>query len=260
MKSLVYTLLFFTAINFKLHAQTMSQMFGNTVAFAPVAGRPGENVTAQLTGGNYFQKQNIENNNNIGLPGYTSNDAVDENAYFSKEWVKGSVTATDHNTYGSDLVFMYDKISGNLYFRKPDSAIVMQADMDKIVLFYLFTDKPHVFVKSDYFPGADKNHFYEVLVLNDNKYSLFKFTRRVYETSSDNKARQALTEDMTSGSYQDKTSYFLYSNSSLKEVELRKNNFLNAMDADKDKVEQYIHTHKGNFNEEYVAKMLVDLN
>ncbi|MBV9963063.1 MAG: hypothetical protein JO072_12520 [Parafilimonas sp.] len=257
MKSLVYSLLLFIGINHDLQAQTMSQSFGTTSVSLP---GQSANTTVMLTGGNYFQKQNLENNNNIGLPGYTAQDEIDNDAYLSKDWVKGSVTATDRNIYGADLVFMYDKINGNLYFRKPDSAVVMQADMDKIISFNLLTDKPHVFIKSDFFAGADKNKFYEVLVLNDKNYSLFKFTKREYQQSNDNKAAQAITQSLTSGAYQDKTTYFLYYNSVLKPVELRKAAFLDAMVIKKDKADLYCQNHKGKFNEDYVIKMLNEIN
>src|SRR5436189_4240503 len=153
MKSCI-SLLFAIGLYFNLQAQTMSQSFGTVGTYVDVSTNPHEHLTAQ-SGGNFFQKRNIENNNDLGLPSYAST-AENVDAYYTKDWVKGSVTTTDHITYDSNLVFMYDKINSKLYFRNPDSSTVMEADITKIISFSLITDKPYLFVKSDFFKGAEK--------------------------------------------------------------------------------------------------------
>ena len=107
---------------------------------------------------------------------------------------------------------------------------------------------------------SNKFHEYKNYFRIINKYSLFKSVKREYERPSTNTAAMALTQTESTGHYEDKTVYFLYHNGNLKEVRLKRKEFLEAVDDDRDKMEVYMKTHNGNFNETYIVKMLVELN
>ena len=108
------------------------------------------------------------------LPSYGLNSEGASNTYFSKDWVKGSVTTTDNQTYSEGLVFMFDKVGRQLYFKNVDSATVMQADMSKVSLFSLITDKQHIFIKGDLLNKDFSGEIFEMLVLDEKKFSLLK--------------------------------------------------------------------------------------
>ena len=99
-----------------------------------------------------------------------------------------------------------------------------------------------------------------MLVLDEKKYSLFKLTRTEFQHTQTSAASQAMTESISPGKYVDNATYFLYANSVLQPVELKKKNFVKAMNADVDKAQKYVDENKGNFNESYVIQMLNTLN
>lgn len=224
-----------------------------------------QGINAQVTGGNAFQTQNIYtgyavSGNDVVLPVYKGSSDVQGSPFFSKDWVKGSVTTTDKNTYSDKLEFMYDKTDNTLYVKNIDSNKILKADISKISSFSLITDKQHTFVKGDLVNKDYTGKFFEVLVLDEKKYSLFKLTRTEFQHTQTSAASQAMTESISSGKYVDNATYFLYANSVLQPVELKKKNFVKAMNADVDKAQKYVDENKGNFNESYVIQMLNTLN
>ncbi len=238
-------------------SQTMSQSFGNNMV--SVAGATAFE-TIQLTGGNYFQKTGLVNNNDVMLPSYGLNGEGADNTYFSKDWVKGSVTTTDRQTYSDGMVFMFDKVGRQLYFKKVDSATIMEADMSKVSLFSLVTDKQHIFIKGDLLNKDFNGEIFEILVLDEKRFSLLKSIINVYQQPSGNSAAQAMTQTQTPGKYVDKPVYYIYGNNSLQQIELRKKSFFKALGPDELKAEAYTQNHHGNFNEEYAINLIAFLN
>jgi hypothetical protein len=221
-------------------------------------------VTAKAQ--NAFQVQNVYtgyavNGNDIVIPTFNAITDLSSNQYFSKKWLTGSVTTTDKNTFGDRLVFMYDKVNNNLYFKNADSDKIYRADMAKVSSFDLVKDnKEHIFIKGDFVNSDYSGKFFEVLILNENKYSLFKLTQTEFQHSQTSAASQAMTESISPGSYVDKATYFLYANHTLTPVELKKKNFAEGLGFNAEKAEDYIKSNKGSFNESYVIAMLNDIN
>lgn len=253
----IFIIVLFAACSSFLQAQTMSQSFGNTSVSIP-GSTPFE--TIQLTGGNYFQKANLVNNNDVMLPSYKVNGEDAYNTYFSKDWVKGSVTTTDNQTYSEGLVFKFDKVNRQLYFKKIDSETIMQAEMSKVSLFSLITDKQYIFIKGDLLSNQHKGEIFEILVLDEKKFSLLKYILSVYQQPMENSAAQAMTQTKTTGKYVDVPVYYIYNNSSLQQVDLKKKSFLKALNPDELKAQSYIQSHNGNFNEVYAINLLNYIN
>ena len=225
-----------------------------------------ENASAQSSGGNSFQSQSpytgrLVNGFDVLLPTYNSGSDVGGKPYFSKDWVKGSVKTIKNEEFSNKLLFMYDKVGGKLFFKNEDSATIMEADGGMIYSFTLITDKPHVFMRADLFNSDYTGKFFEALVFNDKKYSLLKYTATNFEQATTSKASQAMTQTLSNGRYVDKETYFLFFNSTLQPVELKKKAFPKALNnADYDKAEAYIKMNNGNFNESYASKLLETLN
>jgi hypothetical protein len=201
------------------------------------------------------------NSNIFVLPSYAKNGNVDGNPYFSKDWIQGSVTTKDNQAFGQGLVFMYSKVDGRLFFKKTDSAVIMQADPSKISTFTLITDKPHTFIHGDFFSADYRDKFFEVLVLNEKKYSLVKLTTASFVENSGAATAQSMTHtDDLGGSYTDKVKYYIFKNGQQTPVDLKKKSFQNALSADKDKVEKYFKEHSGNFNEAAAVSLITEIN
>jgi len=211
----------------------------------------------------YTGKIVTSNGNDVMLPSYAQGDKdVQGSSYFSKDWVKGSVTLSNTKVFSDDAyVFMFDKVDESLYFKKADSPVTMQADVNKLIAFTLFTDRPHTFMKAAYF-GSRETEFFEVLLLDEKKYSLVKSVKTSLEESHASKGAQAMTQTLTSSvSYLDEVKYFIFQQGKLTEVALKRKKIADAFPAgDAQKVEAYLKEHGGNLNEEYAVDMLKDLN
>jgi len=224
-----------------------------------------QNVIAQVTGGNAFQTQSIYtgyavSGNDVVLPVTISSSAYGGKPYFSKNWVSGSVTTTDKNTFSDGLVFLYDKVNGVLYFKNKDSNTIMKADMSKISSFALVTDKSHIFINGNLISKDYNGKFFEVLLLDEKHYSFFKLTETALEHNETSKASQAMTQDISAGSYVDTDKYFVFVDGNLQQVELKRKSFPEVLGKDEDKAENYIKSKNGNFNETYVVNMLTAIN
>ena len=223
-------------------------------------------IFSQSLGGNAFQAQSIYtgyavSGNDVVLPVYKGGGEIGGNPYFNKDWTKGSVKTTDNNEFSKKLLFMYDKVAGKLYFKNTDSNVIMEADADKIYSFTLITDKPHVFMRGEFFSPDYKGKFLEVLLYDMNKYSFLKYTATSFEEPVTSKASQAMTQAISYGKYVDNTTWFIYYNNLLQPVELKKKSFPKAFEGDvQAKVEAYIKNNSGNFNESYIINMLGDIN
>lgn len=239
-----------------MQAQTMSQSFGNTSVY--VSGSTAfEKI--QLTGGNYFQKANLINSNDIMLPSYGFNGEGADNTYLSKDWVKGSVTK-DNQTYSEGLVFMFDKVNRQLFFKQNNSADIMQADMSKVSVFSLVTDKQHIFIKGDLLNKDYTGEIFEIMLLNEKKFSLLKSILSVYEQPSGNSAAQAMTQTTSPGKYADHSIYYIYSNNILQQTDLKKKSLLKVLAPYELKAQSYMKNHKENVDEPYVIELLNFIN
>jgi len=197
--------------------------------------------------------------NNSDLPAYSKGN-VDGNPYFTRDWVKGSFTTKDNKVFDQDLVFLYSKVDGRLFFKRTDSPVVMQADAAKILSFTLITDKPHVFMRSDVFSSDYTGKFYEVLVREEKKYSFLKLTTAEFEENTTGAASQVMTVSSSAGSYSDKVKYYIVKDGKLNQVNLKKKSFENCLADEKDKTEKYFKEHSGNFNEDAAISLVTELN
>jgi hypothetical protein len=214
-----------------------------------------------ITQGNVFQNNTvIVGTVRSSLPTYKENGEYEGNPFFSKDWVKGSVKTTDNQEFSNKLLFMYDKFTGYLYLKKQDSDTTMVDDKSKIYSFSLVTDKPHIFIRSELFSADYPGKFFEVLVLDDKRYSLLKYTEAVYEKPRTAKAAEK-TVTIAPGRFTDNVTYFISFNKVLQPVELKKKSFVKSLDPnDAAKAEAYIKNNYGDFDESYIINMLDDIN
>ena len=209
----------------------------------------------------YTGKTVTVNGNDVMLPAYASTvDQFKGSNYFSKEWVEGSVTTADNNVFSKDLLFMYDKMNNELYYKKRDSQVTWKVDLTKVSGFSLSTDKPHIFMKADYFNKDYTGQYFEVLLLDEKKYSLVKFVKVTYEQNIESKGAQAMNASFSSGKYVDNVKYFLFKDGVSTEVTLKKKRFEEALGADSQKADAYFKDHGGSFNEQAAVSVLTEVN
>ncbi len=248
-------ILFFAANYSCLFAQQTVASSGN-IDILPTGQSPF--LSMQLVGSNYLGKTNLVISDYNALPTYSVDGVNAANVYFSNDWVKGSVSTIDNKTYSEGLVFMLDKVHHQLYFKKVDSSIIMQTDMSKVSVFSLITDKQHIFIKGDLLRKNLSGNIFEVLILDEKKFSFLKSVSSVYEEMSGNPIAQAMTQ--STGKYVDKPVYYIYNDTLLKKIQLKKKSFAKALGSDESKAELYMQNHQGKFNEAYAINLIMYLN
>ena len=201
------------------------------------------------------------NGNDVMLPSYSQTaDKFEGSSYFSKEWAEGSVTTTDHTVFGQNLLFMYDKVNSSLFYKKRDSAVIWKMDLPKVSAFSLNTDKPHIFMKADYFNKDYAGQYFEVLLLDEKKYSLLKSVKTSYEQNAASKGAQAMNASFSDGRYVDEVKYFVFKDGIATEIVLKKKKFQEALGADSQKAEAYFKDHSVSFNEQAAVSVLTEIN
>ena len=201
------------------------------------------------------------NGNDVMLPAYaTTKDKFEGSTYFSKEWAAGSVTTTDNTVFGASLLFMYDKMNNELYYKKRDSQTTWKVDLTKVSGFSIQTERPHIFMRADYFNKDYTGQYFEVLLLDEKKYSLLKYMKVTYEENISSKGSQAMNQNFSTGRYVDNVKYFLFKDGISTEVTLKKKRFEEALGADSQKAQAYFKDHGGSFNEPAAVSLIAEVN
>jgi len=225
-------------------------------------------LSAQVQAQNSFQSGSpytgttvTVNGNDVMLPAYAATkDKFEGSTYFSKEWVAGSVTTTDNTVFSANILFMYDKMNNELYYKKRDSQTTWKVDLTKVSGFSLQTDRPHIFMRADYFNKDYTGQYFEVLLLDEKKYSLLKYMKVTYEENISSKGSQAMNQNFSTGKYVDNIKYFLFKDGISTEVTLKKKRFEEALGADSEKAQAYFKDHGGSFNEQAAVSLIAEVN
>jgi hypothetical protein len=190
-----------------------------------------------------------------GLQSFSSKQVRGSQFYFPS-WSGGSLTVDSNEVTASNYLFLYDKVRQELFMQPKDSAVVLQADKGRIRGFSLVSNGTHNFeVASNYNPD-DKTDFFEVLIKNDNSYTLLKLVKTKFVKFDPTDMMRVKSGD-TYDEFQDDISYFVsYKHELPKPVKLNDNSMKKALAADKSKVDSYINE---NYNSERNESFLVGL-
>jgi len=197
------------------------------------------------------------------LQSFSSKDVKGSQFYFPA-WSAGALITAANETMAGDYLFLFDKVRQVLFMKPKDSAVVLEADKDKIKGFRLNQNGTHMFEKaSDYTPD-DHTDFYEVLVKNDSGYTLLKQVKTKFvKFDAGNMANMAKIRDgETADEFQDEVSYYVsYKHGVPQAIKPKDNSIKKVLANEKGKVTTYLDSNAdAERNESFLNGLIDSLN
>ncbi len=172
------------------------------------------------------------------------------------------MTTIRKEVYGDDLQFIYDKVRQELFVRKTDAEPVLLTNKDEIKSFVLTGENTaqYNFINSKYFSDERPEVFYQVLVYDSSKLSLFKYIKTSLVTANPNdmmKQREGEVYD----EFVDKIIYYLeMGKDGFKTVQLKLKSIRNVLNEYNINADAYLNSHPGQLDEKYLIEMIRSLN
>jgi|GEM_PF-1135654 hypothetical protein len=182
--------------------------------------------------------------------------------FFLSDWTKGEVITIRKEVYGDDLQFVYDKVRQELFVRKKDAEPVLLANKDEIKSFSL-TDENRTqynFINSKYFSDERPEVFYQVLVYDSSKLSLYKYIKTTFVRGNPNDMMKQ-KEGAVYDEFVDKIIYYLeMDKGELKPVQLKSKSIRKVLDELHINAYAYLSSHPEQPDENYLIEMIRSLN
>jgi hypothetical protein len=192
---------------------------------------------------------------------YTSSQ-VNGSQFFLSEWSRGEVVTIRKEVFNENLQFIYDKVRQEIFIRKKDSALILLANKDEIQSFSLKDDKGNQFhfVNSKLFTDERPEVYYQVLVYDSSKLSLLKYIKTTF-VKADYHDMMKVKEGEVYDAFVDKYIYYLLkADGALQSVELKTKAVKKVFGELNISFQNYMSTHYGPVNEEYLIDMVKQLN
>jgi hypothetical protein len=190
-----------------------------------------------------------------------SSGQVDGSQFFLPEWQRGEVVMNDNEVFSSELLFIYDKVRQELFIRQKDSSFLIQGSKEDIYRFSLRVDGRHYnFINSARFSETRPEVYYEVLVEDSAGLSFLKYTKASF-VAADKTDMMKMREGAVSDAYVDKITYYIVKGKNEpKPVQLKMKSVKQVMSELGVNPDDYIKSHPGSANEEWLAEMVRQLN
>jgi hypothetical protein len=187
---------------------------------------------------------------------------VKGNPFFLTDWSKGEVVTTRREVYGDDLQFVYDKVRQELFVRKKDAEPILLTNKDEIKSFSL-TDEKNIqynFINSKYFTEERPEVFYQVLVYDSSKLSLFKYIKTTFVRNNPSDMMKQKEGDVYD-EFVDKNIYCLkMGKDELKTIQLKSKSIKKVLEEFQFNAETYLSSHPEQLDEKYLIELIKSLN
>jgi hypothetical protein len=205
-------------------------------------------------------QQNSKFYTGASLPTFQHHEDTKGTRYFFDEWAKGTVVSANNSVIdNSNFLFNYDKITNNLFITQ-DKKSVIEISKEEFKSFtlkkddseYVFT---HVFLIDNY-------HFFQTLVNDIEKYSLYKliYTRLIksnYFTDGFFESGKPYDE------YVDEAEYYviLPGDKIYKKVNTTRKSIKDVLSMEKSKIDLFTSQHKHELiNENFLRSLVLFFN
>jgi hypothetical protein len=178
--------------------------------------------------------------------------------FLFKDWATGMVTNKEGVSFSGGL-FNYDKINKNLYILKDDTTFLINKFQLQTIRLHDLADSNTRYVLEK-IPSLKTDDLYFV-VAKGNKYSLVKEIRTKF-IAADYQSNGIVSSGNMYDEFKDEYKYYIiFPNGSAHDVSLKKKSIKNALEAEKDKVEQF---YKANPDEDqtenFLSRLITSLN
>jgi hypothetical protein len=187
---------------------------------------------------------------------------VKGNPFFLTDWSKGEVVTVRKEVYGDDLQFVYDKVRQELFVRRKDEKPILLANKDEIQSFSLSDENGnhYNFINSRYFTDVRPEVFYQVLVYDSSKLSLFKYIKTSFVRGDPNDMMKQ-KEGAVNDEFVDKNIYFLeMGKGELKTIQLKSKSINKVLVDLHINAEAYMSAHPEQLDEKYLVELIKSLN
>jgi hypothetical protein len=129
--------------------------------------------------GNEFNIYQKSGGGDLGAFSTSPSGDIKGSQFFLPDWSNGEVVTTRKDVYNENLQFIYDKVRQELFVRKKDSLPVLLTNKDEVQSFSLRdkNNRQYNFVNSKSFNDDRPEVFYQVLIYDSSKLSLFKYIK-----------------------------------------------------------------------------------
>ena len=211
---------------------------------------------------NHDGKITSESLNSQTISGITTfnNSDVKGARYLFDTWTNGNVTDIKNNIYSSNYTFNFDKINQDVYAKYTGSAnISVVLDKSQIKR---FTIGSFNFINASLVDPKVKDGFYNILIEDSAKVSLYKFTTTKFIKANPNDMMNIRTGNFGS-EYKDENKYFISVNKGeLKKVTLSESSIKKALKNQSDKVDNYfsLHSSSSELDENFLIGLIRNIN
>jgi hypothetical protein len=179
--------------------------------------------------------------------------------YVFDTWTPGTIISADGNIYSSKYSFNLDKINQDLYaVADSNYNSVFILDRSRIKRFNAGNLS---FINSINLHGNVPGYFYQILVDDSTKFSLYKLTTTKFVKANPNDIMNARTGNVEN-EYIDDVKYFIsVSNGDLKKINLNESNIRKTLKANGEKVDNYFSTNSfKSVDEAFLVDLIQSLN
>jgi hypothetical protein len=215
-----------------------------------------------LTSGNEFNMYQKAGGGGLDAFNTRPSGDIKGNQFFLPDWENGEVVTVRKEVYSKGMEFIYDKVRQQLFVRKKDSLSILLTNKDEIQSFSLKDGNKgqYNFVNSKLFTDNRPEVFYQVLVYDSSKFSLFKYTKTSFvrgDPTDMMKQKVGAVYD----EFVDKYTYYLtLGKGDLNEIQLKSKSFKKVFEVLHINYEQYLKNHPGPQDEKYLIDMVRTLN
>lgn len=195
-----------------------------------------------------------------------SSDEVKGNQFFNPNFSKGAVVISTGEIIGSNYLFLFDKVRQELFIKSADDKKtqpeILLAEKTQIKSFTLFTDKHHFFEPVSKYDSENTNDFYEVLLQNNEAFTLLKFVKTTFVKMDKSDMQKFKNGDM-SDEFVDKVTYFIsFKNAKPQLIKFTKKSILNALPLQKKALAEnyFASNNQEKIDEYFVINMTSTLN
>lgn len=193
-------------------------------------------VESAQIGGEF--RQVMSNGGVNGIQTYGTGE-VKGSQFFLPTWTSGSVTTKSNQVIRKDYSFLYDKVRQQLFIKWKDSSVILLAEKDQISSFTLDGDKSYNFIPASVYNPSDKTNFFEVLVSNNDGYSLLKLIKAKFVKADQTDMLRMKNGDIYDKFVDDISYYISYKNGLPQEITHKEKKIEKAFPLVKEKISNY---------------------
>ncbi len=215
-----------------------------------------QNVTATADDFKYLAMHNL-NVNTSTITSFSSSE-VKGSQYLFDQWTAGSVTTTENVTISQNYLFNFDKLNQNIYANYTSQGnLCVLLDKSKIKYFTIGTQK---FINGKLIDPSGKDVFYQVLVEDTSKYSLYKLNITKYE-KADFRDVSKVRSGTNYNQYVDNLSYYISQKGTLKKINLTENSIRKVLSNQSKKVDDFFNQNPNkDIDENLLTLLIMNLN